>query len=436
MEAIRVPTIGENIESGDVVKVLVTVGQTIQVDQPLLELETDKAVVEIPAPRGGTVKKILVKAGDTIKIGQVIVEIDPADPGATVRKQDRKMESGGGQATAAQATAAKRADAPPREAPATPPAPDRREPKTMPAPAAAGATVSASPAVRRLARELGVDLSAVAGSGEDGRISADDVKAHVQERMSAPEPAPGLPPAPLPDFSRWGPVEREPLSKVRRITAQNMTRAWTTIPHVTHFDRADVTRLEAFRRQAAPRIEAAGGRLTVTAILLKVCAAALRIFPRFNSSLDEPSEELILKRYYHIGVAVDTDRGLIVPVLRDLDRKPLSQVAVELHELAQRTRDKRVAPDELDGGTFTISNLGGIGGTGFAPIVYPPQVAILGVARTQSEPRLVDGEWQNRLILPLALSYDHRVIDGADGARFLAWIAEALEDPYLLVTES
>jgi pyruvate dehydrogenase E2 component (dihydrolipoamide acetyltransferase) len=226
------------------------------------------------------------------------------------------------------------------------------------------------------------------------------------------------------------------LSKVRKITAANTSLAWTTIPHVTHFDRADVTSLEAFRRQAAPRIEAAGGRLTVTAIVLKVCAAALRVFPRFNSSLDTSTEELILKHYYHVGVAVDTDRGLIVPVVRDVDRKPLSRIAVELHELAGRTRDKRVAPDELEGGTFTISNLGGIGGTGFSPIVFPPQVAILGVARTQQEPRLVDGQWHNRQILPLALSYDHRVIDGADGARFLAWVVEALQDPYLLITES
>jgi pyruvate dehydrogenase E2 component (dihydrolipoamide acetyltransferase) len=283
-----------------------------------------------------------------------------------------------------------------------------------------------------------VDLAQVLGTGTGGHVSADDVKAHVRDRMSRPEepqPAAGRPAA-LPDFSRFGPVEREPLSKVRRITAQNMVQAWTTIPHVTQFDQADITRLEAFRSQAAGRIAASGGKLTVTAILLKVCAAALRLFPRFNSSLDFQSDELVLKKYCHIGVAVDTERGLIVPVVRDVDRKPLSQVAVELQSLAQRTREKRVTPDELEGGTFTISNLGGIGGTGFSPIVYPPQVAILGVARTQAEPGLVDGKWQTRLMLPLSLSYDHRVIDGADGARFLAWIAEALADPYLLVTES
>jgi pyruvate dehydrogenase E2 component (dihydrolipoamide acetyltransferase) len=283
-----------------------------------------------------------------------------------------------------------------------------------------------------------VDLTLVTGTGTAGRVSADDVKAHVRG-MTEPRREPQAAetgPLPLVDFTRFGPIEREALSKVRKITAQNMIRAWTTIPHVTQFEEADVTRLEAFRRQASGRIAAAGGKLTMTAILLKVCAAALRLFPRFNSSLDTESDELILKKYYHIGVAVDTDRGLVVPVVRDVDRKPLSQVAFELHELAVRTREKRVTPDELEGGTFTVSNLGGIGGTGFSPIVYPPQVAILGVARTGTQAMLVDGEWQSRLVLPLSLSYDHRVIDGADGARFLAWIAEALTDPYLLLTES
>ena len=429
-EEISVPTIGENIESGDVVKVLVAVGDRISKDQPILELETDKAVVEVPSPLAGKVTRILVKSGETIKIGQPVVVLETSGEGVSPKTAvgGSKPAAGPGRPHATSGSAAKRA-AHKAIAPTTP----------APADTPWATTVAASPAVRRLARELGVELSLVTGTGTAGRVSADDVKAHVRGSMTGPgrePPAVETGPLRLPDFTRFGPVERESLSKVRKITAQNMIRAWTTIPHVTQFEEADVTRLEAFRRQAGGRTAAAGGKLTMTAILLKVCATALRLFPRFNSSLDTESDELILKKYYHIGVAVDTDRGLIVPVVRNVDRKPLSQVAVELHDLAVRTREKRVTPDELEGGTFTISNLGGIGGTGFSPIVYPPQVAILGVARAGAQAVLVDGEWQSRLVLPLSVSYDHRVIDGADGARFLAWIAEALTDPYLLVTES
>lgn len=428
LQEIHVPTIGENIESGDIVKVLVAVGDRIATDQPILELETDKAVVEIPSRLAGKVTKILVKAGQTINIGQAVIVVETAEEAGSAPVPPSEPALVAGTAAASASAAAPRAPEP------EPAATADRTPR-----AHAAVTVSASPAVRRLARELGVDLAQVTGTGTGGHVSADDVKAHVRDRMARPEtppPAVAGRPAALPDFSRFGAVEREPLSKVRRITAQHMVQAWTTIPHVTQHGKADITRLEAFRSQAAGRIAASGGKLTVTAILLKVCAAALRLFPRFNSSLDPESNELVLKKYYHIGVAVDTDRGLIVPVVRDVDRKPLSQVAVELHDLALRTREKRVTPDELEGGTFTISNLGGIGGTGFSPIVYPPQVAILGVARTQTEPALVDGQWQTRLMLPLSLSYDHRVIDGADGARLISWIAEALADPYLLVTES
>jgi pyruvate dehydrogenase E2 component (dihydrolipoamide acetyltransferase) len=305
-------------------------------------------------------------------------------------------------------------------------------PKALPAAARAGAEVAASPAVRRLARELGVDLNRITGSGTGGRISPDDIKTFVREALTRPQPQISSAPE-LPDFKRFGPAVREPLPKVKRLTGENMTASWTTIPQVTHYDVADITDLEHFRREAPSRVESLGGRLTLTAILAKVCAGALGVYPRFNSSLDWPRRELVLKQYCHIGIAVDTERGLLVPVVRNVDRKSLSQLAVEIAELAARARDKKISPDELEGGNFTISNLGGIGGTAFNPIVFSPQVAILGVARSRSELRLVGGQVEERTVLPLSLSYDHRVVDGAEGARFLRWIVEALENPYLAV---
>jgi pyruvate dehydrogenase E2 component (dihydrolipoamide acetyltransferase) len=238
---------------------------------------------------------------------------------------------------------------------------------------------------------------------------------------------------PAPDFERSGSVSREPLSKVRRLTGENLTASWRTVPQVTQFDLADITELETFRRTASGRIEAQGGKLTLTAILTLVCGKALRVFPQFNGSLDWPARERVLKHYCHIGIAVDTEHGLIVPVVRDADRKSLTELAVEIHELAARTRERKVRPDELEGGNFTISNLGGIGGTWFSPLVYAPQVAILGMARTRLELRMIEGQILERRVLPLALSYDHRAVDGAEGARFLRWIVEALENPYLAV---
>ena len=300
----------------------------------------------------------------------------------------------------------------------------------------------AAPSVRRIARELGVDIYRVTGSGPAGRISADDVRSYVRRTLenldaggigAAPDAASAsASAAALPDFSQWGEVRREPLSKVREVTARAMAQSWSTIPMVTQYDKAVVDQLEDFRRDYN-RGAADADKLTMTAILLKVCAGALKAFPQFNSSLDPGSNELVFKEYIHIGVAVDTPNGLLVPVIRDADRKGIATMAGELNELAERTRERKISPEEMAGGSFTISNLGGIGGTAFTPLVYAPQVAILGVSRGSTEPVWNGQEFAPRMVLPLSLTYDHRAIDGADGARFLRWICSALENPLKLL---
>jgi pyruvate dehydrogenase E2 component (dihydrolipoamide acetyltransferase) len=293
-----------------------------------------------------------------------------------------------------------------------------------------------------LARELGVDIGLVPGSGPGGRISAEDVKGYVRglnlaaERATPAEPAltPLAAPA-LPDFSRWGEVVREPMSSIRRTTARRLSQAWVGIPHVTHFEKADITELEELRKRYAPKAEAAGGKLTTTAILLKIVASALKLFPKFNASLDMAGQEIVYKHYYHIGIAVDTEHGLLVPVIRDVDRKNILQLALELTQVSEKARGRKISLEDLEGGTFTITNLGGIGGTNFAPIINPPEVAILGVARASMEPVFKEGAFVPRLMLPLSLSYDHRLIDGADAARFMRWLAQAVEQPFLLSLE-
>jgi len=311
------------------------------------------------------------------------------------------------------------------------------QPEQPPAPAA--------PSVRRMARELGVDINDVAGSGAGGRISADDVKAHVNRLVGGAVATGGVPSEPLPDFSRWGEVERQPMRAVRRKTAQHVTAAWSSIPHVTQFDVADITGLEELRHRFSKHAEEAGGNLTVTSIAVKVVAAALKVFPQFNASIDMASQEIILKKYVNIGVAVDTDRGLLVPVIRDADTKNIEQLSVELSQLADKARTRKLTLDEMQGGCFTITNLGGIGGTAFTPIVNSPEVAILGISRATMQPVFKrhrsttaghdDGGFVPRLMLPLSLAYDHRVIDGADGIRFLRWVAEALKQPFLLALQ-
>ena len=462
---VTLPELGENIEAGDVAAVLVSPGDRVDKDAPLLELETDKAVVEVPAPDAGVVTAVLVEAGDTISVGDTIATLEPdgaAQVAARPAPADDQPQPAAAPAppspSAAPGTAGEPAPAPPAtSAPAAAtgaatgsagPAPAVDEPAAAapsagavpdsPAATAPEAVqpVPATPAVRRLAREIGVDIGAVTGTGEGGRILLDDVKATAKRLLQSPIAATAHPAAPaLPDFGQWGPVEEAAMNAVRRITATHLTAAWQTIPAVTQFDKADVTELEQLRKRYAPRAEAAGGKLTVTAILVKVLATALKRFPQFNASIDLARATVIYKRYCHVGIAVDTDRGLLVPVIRDADRKNIIEIAAALGDVSQRARSRKLGPAEMAGGCFTISNLGGIGGSHFSPIINAPEVAILGVSRAETEPVWRDGAFVPRLRLPLALTYDHRLIDGADGIRFLRWVIEALEQPLLLALE-
>ncbi|HXG13429.1 MAG TPA: dihydrolipoamide acetyltransferase family protein, partial [Gemmataceae bacterium] len=417
---IKLPQLGEGLESGEVLSVKVQPGQTVAEGQALLEIEAEKATVEVPAPMSGRVVQMKVKKGDMVRVGQVYCAIEPTDgreekaeapPEAEARPEPEQSDGRRRPATAE----AEPKPAPAREAPPPAAAPDTGKP------------VLAGPATRRLARELGIDLRQVPGSGRHGRVSQDDIRAYVRRLASgaAGVAAAAVPAPPLPDFERWGPVERRPFESVRKKTAEQMSLAWAQIPHVTQHDLADITDLDAFRRQQ----EGKGPKLTITAFALKAAAIALTQFPQFNASLDTAQGQLIVKRYYHIGVAVDTERGLLVPVIRDVDKKSVQELAQELTELAERARQKKVTADDMRGGTFTITNLGGIGGTGFTPIVNYPEVAILGMSRGRWTPVVHNGQVVPRLLLPLSLSYDHRVIDGADAARFTRRIAEMLENP-------
>jgi pyruvate dehydrogenase E2 component (dihydrolipoamide acetyltransferase) len=290
--------------------------------------------------------------------------------------------------------------------------------------------------VRRFAREVGIDIATITGSGPGGRISIDDVKAETTRRLSrGTGTGVGIPAAELPDFSRWGEIRREPMSKVRKLTSEAMTRAWLTAPQVTNHELADITEIEDLRQAYKQRVESAGGKLSLTAILIKVAASALKLFPNLNASVDPAGGEIIFKDYVHIGVAVDTDRGLLVPVIRNADQKNITEIAIELDDLATRARNRKLRPDEMQGGTFTITNLGRIGGTGFSPIVNWPEVAILGVSRSRIQPEWIDDDFEPRRMLPLSLSYDHRLVDGAEAARFLSWLTEAIEQPLLLALE-
>lgn len=422
----KMPDLGENIESGDVVGVLVSVGETIGEDQPVIELETDKAVIEVPSSVGGTVEAIHVEEGDNAAVGQLLLTIETtasADSEPAVEKPAAPAERPSPQAPAP----------PQAESIPSPPAPAM--PPTS-QPSAPATSVPAAPSVRRLAREIGVDITQVEGHGPGGRISSEDVKAHSkqlhQTRAASPSAASATP---LPDFSQWGDIERESMSKVRQITAERLSQAWSTIPMVTQFDKADVSDLEAWRKEHGKRAEAAGGKLTPTAILIKVLGAALKVFPQFNASIDMASNEVIYKKYCHIGIAVDTPHGLMVPVVRDVDQKNIIELSVELSDMAQKTRDRKITPADMQGGSMTISNVGVMGGTAFTPIVNPPEVAILGVARSSVEATYIDGHFQPRTMMPLSLSYDHRLIDGADGARFLRWICDALNNPFVVLLE-
>ena len=434
---VKLPELGENITAGDVAAVLVSPGDQVEKDAPLLELETDKAVIEVPAPEAGVVAAIHVKAGDTINVGDTIASLEPAagDSGGPAPQPPPSPASAAAPPAGPDSGAASAPEQPPPpEQPATPP-----QPATPAAPAAgersSARPIPATPAVRRLAREIGVDMDAVSGTGPGGRILLDDVKATAKRLLQAPA-AGALPTAPeLPDFAQWGPIERTAMNAVRRTTATHLTAAWQSVPAVTQQDKADITELERLRKRFGPRAEAAGGKLTVTAILVKVIATALKVFPQFNASIDLQRAEVVYKRYYHIGIAVDTERGLLVPVIRDADRMNIVAISSALGELSARARGRKLTVSEMQGGTFTISNLGGIGGSHFTPIVNLPEVAILGVSRAAWEPVWQDNAFEPRLRLPLSLTYDHRLIDGADGIRFLRWVVEALEQPLLLTLE-
>jgi len=435
MRTFNLPDLGEGLTEAEIVAVLVHEGDVIREDAPLLEVETDKAQVEIPSPMGGRVEKIHVEPGQTVKVGAPLVTFGDGavEPAAT--------------AAPSRSTAAAPAAAAPTRAPAAPP-------PAVAAPAVrADGPAAATPATRRLARELSVDLKAVRGTGPGGRVLDEDVRAAASGPRGAAAPAtaaaraatpagPARPLAavgadtpPLPRFEQWGPVGRAPLSHLRRTIAERMTLSATLIPHVTHFDRADITDLDAIITRNLEAARARGVTLTLTSFLLKAAALALLRHPTFNASLDPGAGEMVLKRYYNLGVAVATERGLIVPVLREIDRKPVLEIARELAALAQRVRDGKATLDDLRGGTFTITNIGALGGTAAIPIINYPEVAILAVARARQEAVVRQGQIVPRLMLPLTLTFDHRIADGADGARFASEIVQLLEAPERLLWE-
>jgi len=458
---IKLPELGEGVDSVDVVAVLVAVGDRVEKDQGLIEVETEKASVEVPSTAAGTVTELHVAEGDTLGENAPIITLEeeaqasapetkeePASESASESPSESASESasvqtdaesdaeaeeprGGGAEGQRGGGAEELTDEEPKGGGA-----DERAGEAPPtvAPRKERALIPAAPTVRRFAREVGVDLTTVKGSGPGGRISIDDVKAHANRLLSraAERPSGPVAAAELPDLARFGPVRREPMSKVRRLTADNLTRAWLNAPQVTNHEVADVTDLEAFRKAYKGRVEDAGGKLTMTAILVKVVASALKLHPTLNAAVDMVNAEIVYRESVHIGVAVDTERGLLVPVIRDADRRNLTEIGVALEDLAVRARDKKLKPEEMQGGTFSISNLGGIGGTGFSPIVNWPEVAILGVSRARTEPQWDGSSFRPRLMLPLSLSYDHRVVDGADAARFLARLKDALEEPMLI----
>jgi pyruvate dehydrogenase E2 component (dihydrolipoamide acetyltransferase) len=421
---VKLPQLAEGVEGGTVVNILISEGQEIAKDQAIMELETQKAVGSIPAPSAGLVTKIHVKQGMEVSVGQVLIS----------------LESRGGQATAAKPA---EAAAPANQAAPEPPAASVT-PSAAPAAAGnyryeskSGAQPPAPPSIRKIAREFGIDLTRIRGSEAGGRINLADVRGYIQRLQDlashAPTPATGQPAAPTAsppeviDFGKWGAVRREKMSPLRRTISRRMVESWTTIPKINQFADADVTNLLALRKKHAAAFEKKGARLTLTAFLLLVLARVLKKHPRANSSMDEAAMEIIYKDYCHIGVAVDTEGGLIVPVLRNVDQKNLLQVSEELHALTEKTRQRKISIEELQGGTFTISNQGSIGGSHFTPIIYAPQVAILGVGQGQAKPVAIDGKIAIRTILPLCLAYDHRVLDGADAVRFLKNVIAGLE---------
>lgn len=414
----KAETLGDGVKSGDVASIMVAAGDTIEAGQIVMEVETDKAVLPIECPHAGTVAQILVKKGQTIKPGQALLSIEPSGAPAA-------SKNGGAKAAVAATTApAAKASAPAATVVATPRSP-------MPESNGRGIPLPAGPATRRLARELGLDLSNIPGTGSGGRITLED----VARAAAGGGGGRGVVEPPLPDFSQYGAVDRQVYTKLQKTVATNLSLAWQVIPHVTQHDLADITETEAARKRFVETAPKGSPKVTMTALAMKAAVACLKEFPQFNSSYDSAKAELVLKRYYHIGVAVDTPNGLVVPVIRNVDQKTVVQLAAELTELAGKARDRKLQLSEMQGGTFTITNLGGIGGTAFTPIVNYPEVAILGMSRSQKQLQLVSGEISERTMLPLSLSYDHRVINGADAARFTVKLANLLSDAFRLLIE-
>lgn len=462
---VKIPQVAEGVESATVAEVLVSEGDKIEKDQSLISVESDKTSVEIPSSASGTVEEIKVSEGDEVKVGDVILTLTEEDADEEAENEDEsnsedksdekeekdkekkkaekeddteevedetekkeqeesetseekesketdkdKVEKGKEEESEEESEKQEKSDK--KES--------SKSEKTPPA---------ASPGVRRLARELGVDINKI--ETKEDRISKEDVKAYAKKDKTSSDTS-----TTLPDFSQWGETEIKDFSSIRSATAKNVSKAWKEIPHVFQFEEAEISGIQKYIEEHQEKAEDAGGKLTITAVLVKICATALRQFPKFNASVDFENQQMILKKYINIGIAVDTEKGLLVPVLKDADKKSILEISTEITKLAQKARDGELKPEEMKGGNFSISNLGGIGGTNFTPIVLPPQVAILGVSRAQKRPIYKDDELEAGTILPLSLSYDHRQIDGAEGIRFLKWIAQALEDPYAALLEA
>ena len=429
---VKLPRLAEGVDSGVVVSILVSEGQEIKKDQPFIELETQKAVGSIPSPESGTVSKIHVKEGMEVAVGQLLISIS-ADKDSAVAKPATREQAPA--PTAVERPAQTRSST---TSPASADAKFAPQGEDYRYESKSGAAPPASPSIRKIAGDLGIDLTRVKGSEAGGRIVLSDVRAYIQrlQQRSLEEakerPATGSQPAapqsePI-DFAKWGPIRRERMSPLRRTVSRRMVESWTTIPKINQFDDADITDLLTLRKKHASAYEKKGSHLTLTSFLLRIVGNALQKYPRANASIDESTSELIYKDYFHIGVAVDTEGGLIVPVLRDIDKKTLFDLSKELHELTEKTRQRKVSLEELQGGTFTISNQGSIGGNHFTPIIYAPQVAILGVGQGKPKPIVVGEEIAIRTMLPLCLAYDHRVLDGADAVRFLKEIIAGLEN--------
>jgi len=411
----KLPEVGENIESGTVVAVMVSVGDSVSEGQDLIEIETEKASLPVPSPCDGVIAEILIKENEEVNIGQVLMKIEESESASTAKeKNDEKI-----------------VEAPQQEAPQ--PAPAGAATQTAPSPVAltsapaAQTNVPAAPSVRRFAREIGITVSQVPGSGPGGRISEENVKTFAKQlnlgRMALPSTGPEI--KPLPDFSKWGEVKREPMSKIRKVTADHLSYCWSTIPHVTQFGKADSTEIDKLRKKYSDKKQ----KLTITPFLLKIMASAMKEFPQFNTAVDMLSHEVVYKKYIHLGIAVDTQNGLLVPVIRDVDKKGVIEINNEVVEMAKKARDRKVTLDDLKGGCMTLTNLGGIFGTSFTPIINWPEVAILGVSRGVKEAVYMDDKFVPRMLLPLSLSYDHRIVDGAAAARYLKWVCAAIENP-------